>query len=364
MLSSLPKLADKSFIIGFLLPTILFFVSLIVLFSDVPLLMSLSGALAEKDSLEKFVYVALGVWFAAIVLMMINDILFQILEGYRWPLSRLSFLVKAKQAKFDVMSKRFEFLREGWKRDGDRFPIELQNEFDELRRELITSFPSRPDLILPTRFGNAIRAFEDYSRQIYGADSIPLWLHLSAVIPKDFHDGLEDARAQVNCLLNLFFLSIIVVLFTFLKSLRWFFSHFDSLNLQNILKVENLTSMGIVVGGLTFAWLVYELSIERIYAWGSLVKAAFDCYLPELANKLGYKLPPDGVGQRALWVAVSRRAIYHRPFSPEQWPRADESTAPKMTSSRMGEVPTEDATNGGERNAGSGEKEGETVLSE
>jgi len=29
------------------------------------------------------------------------------------------------------------------------------------------------------------------------------------------------------------------------------------------------------------AWLTYQFSIEKIYEWGSLVKAAFDCYLPD-----------------------------------------------------------------------------------
>jgi hypothetical protein len=48
-----------------------------------------------------------------------------------------------------------------------------------------------------------------------------------------------------------------------------------------------------------------------------------DCYLPSLAKKLGYKLPPNGKTQREFWEAVSRRAIYHRELEPSEWPRAD-----------------------------------------
>ncbi len=36
MLSTIPKLVDKAFIIGFLVPVILFFVALLFLFSDFP----------------------------------------------------------------------------------------------------------------------------------------------------------------------------------------------------------------------------------------------------------------------------------------------------------------------------------------
>jgi hypothetical protein len=74
----------------------------------------------------------------------------------------------------------------------------------------------------------------------------------------------------------------------------------------------------------TLVWLAYEMSIERAHVWGSLVKAAFDCYLPDLAKRLGYKLPTTGADQRRFWIAVSRRAIYNRPFRPEDWPGANE----------------------------------------
>ena len=82
MLSTLPKLADKAFIIGFLLPMIAFFISLFYLFSDVPQIAFVLKALAEKESFEKLAYVALANWFAAIVLMLLNDILYRMLEGY------------------------------------------------------------------------------------------------------------------------------------------------------------------------------------------------------------------------------------------------------------------------------------------
>jgi hypothetical protein len=134
---------------------------------------------------------------------------------------------------------------------------------------------------------------------------------------------LEDARAQVNCLLNLFFLALVIALAAsarFLTSLHWTGGGADAFGFLNALKYGSSKSAGIAFAALVCAWVVYELSIERIYAWGSLVKAAFDCYLPELAETLGYKLPLDGARQRAFWVAVSRRAIYNRPLNPRSGP--------------------------------------------
>jgi len=195
--------------------------------------------------------------------------------------------------------------------------------------ELATQFPSEERLILPTRFGNAIRSFEDYSRKVYGADSIPLWLHLNTVIPKEFQATLEDARAQVNCLLNLFLFSEIIFtlsILRFILSLR--LPHSFNVNIPKFCDILTTRSMSFALFALCAAvlgWLAYEFSIERIYEWGGLVKAAFDCYLPDLAKRLGYRLPLIADDQRRFWIAVSRRAIYHRPLKPEEWPRTDDS---------------------------------------
>ena len=61
--------------------------------------------------------------------------------------------------------------------------------------------------------------------------------------------------------------------------------------------------------------VAYRLSIERIHSWGRLVKAAFDCYLPALAKKLGYQLPKTEEKRRKFWIEVSQRVTYHRVLS-------------------------------------------------
>ena len=95
--------------------------------------------------------------------------------------------------------------------------------------------------------------------------------------------------------------------------------------LLDILAFESMLFALFGVFAEVLGWLAYEFSIDRICEWGNLVKAAFDCYLPDLGKRLGYKLPLTGDEQRRFWIAVSCRAIYHRPLSPEEWPRADDS---------------------------------------
>lgn len=195
----------------------------------------------------------------------------------------------------------------------------------------MTNFPTRRELILPTRFGNAIRAFELYSSDVYGADSIPLWLNLATVVPKDFQSALEDARAQVNCLVNVAFFSWVVAI---LAAGRYALS-FDLVDAiwRQPHWIEPAVLFGTVnwwfgaasLGAALVGWGAYELAIEQVFGWGSLVKATFNSYLPALATAMGYSLPQTGAEQREFWIAVSRRAIQHRPLVAENWPKAGDN---------------------------------------
>jgi len=58
MLGTLPKLAGKAFVPGFLLPAFLFLVSVIALFSDLNTTKDLLAKLAQKNVLETVAYLA------------------------------------------------------------------------------------------------------------------------------------------------------------------------------------------------------------------------------------------------------------------------------------------------------------------
>lgn len=309
MLSSLPKLADKAFIIGFLLPVIIFLAALLALFSDLPWVKDKLNTFTASDKIEKIVYISLLVWSLSILLMTVNHSLYQIVEGYRWPISKLAQLWSREDQRFTRKSRRFEELGRKWSEAGNQFQEKFKQEYNDLRVELVTRFPSEKRLVLPTRFGNAIRAFEDYSRRVYGADSIPLWLHLGTVMPKDFQSSVEDARAQVSFLLNLMLFSSIIFVLSivrFIIELPLPHSVNDiSAMFQSVATVKSMSFILFAVGAALLGWLSYEISIERIEEWGGLVKAAFDCYLPDLARKLGYKLPLTGDDQKRFWTAVS-----------------------------------------------------------
>jgi len=321
MLSTLPKLADKAFIIGFFLPTLLFVMAGLALFSDFAVVEQLLRAALSKEIAGRLVILLLALWSLSILMMVFNHHLYQILEGYRWPVSAFAMLKTRERARYQASYDRYEELGEGWtaaKRATPpvAYPEPLQREYDKLRRDLVQNFPEDENSLLPTRFGNAIRAFETYSKQVYGADPIPLWLHLSSVIPKEFAAALDDARAAVNFLLNICYFAGIISLAAFVRVVVH-----GSIVTPPLLDLKTLLFAAVAVGAGCICRTSYNFSIESIHAWGDLVKAAFDCFLPALAERLGYALPKSAADQQNFWTDVSRRAIYHLPLAGE-WPQA------------------------------------------
>jgi len=342
MLSSLPKLADKAFILGFFMPVLLFLVGVLALFSDTKPLVDLMAKAGGEGGVEKITYAVLLVWSIAVLMMLANHSLFRLYEGYLPPISRWSWLKARERRRYEVVRKREETqlaegraLRERYDsaqllEDNDRVSA-LEPELAEARAahdhtliELNTGFPSDPRWLMPTPFGNAIRAFETYSTVVYGADGVPIWLRLASVVPTGFQAAIEDARAQVNFLVNIVSFSLLLAVLAACRAvwgIRW-----PGLTLSppfiDFAWMFAQTRPGfflLVPAFVLLAWGAHAFSVSRVQAWGELVKSAFDCYLPDLAKRLGYDLPKKREDQLRFWEDVSRRAIYGIPFKPENW---------------------------------------------
>jgi hypothetical protein len=327
MISMLPKLADKAFILGFFLPTLLFVLVAAQLYYQQPWALAIMATAKEEKGWDSLAYFVLTVWVLSLLLMMVNHTLMQMLEGYYGPLAKIPCFKRGEERRLDDMHRRYTELKNQLAPQGAAGHAE--DEATRLFRALFKQFPVNRDFLLPTRFGNAIRAFETYSAVVYGADSIPLWAHLSAVLPKDFQGTLDDARAQVNFVVNICFFAFIIGVAAAVS----FACGFDPKSLHNtyttftamlpLLHTSEFWLLCWVVGACVVGRGAYLFSLELIYAWGDAVKAAFDCYLPDLAQKLGYKLPDTGAQRQAFWREISTRSIYWYPMKPEHWEPAE-----------------------------------------
>jgi hypothetical protein len=68
--------------------------------------------------------------------------------------------------------------------------------------------------------------------------------------------------------------------------------------------------MWLILPLLILVWFTYGRACSSAQQYGEHVKAAFDVYLPPLANKLGYVLSSDVDKNRKFWTAFSEIMIY------------------------------------------------------
>lgn len=330
MLSSLPKLADRNFILGTFLPTLLFTLIVLFSFSDTEPAKTWMEGLTAKD-IGQAVFLLLGVWVLAVLILMLNHPFYRFFEGYTYPEWVADRLKRRKRKYLVDSSTEINALHNRWADQGDTFASSDLNRYRALRRDLVKWMPSKESDVLPTRFGNAIKAFEVYPRDVYGADGVTMWLRLSSVVPKSFSDKIDESRSQIDFLINCCLFSAAISALGFGRTI--YSACWRSVDLYSrdgvVAFISSFEPHWLLwtIGGAIASYGFYSWAVTRVPAWGDVVMSAFDCYLPALATQLGFELPKTEAKQRDFWTTLSQQMTYGRepdgrlPFRMESWPR-------------------------------------------
>ncbi len=323
MLGQLTNLLGKHFAIGYFLPAILLafgFLELAHLFDKLTDLQInlISGGWVDN------IYLALFIALFAVFLLALNFNIIRFLEGYhRFNPFRLLFLIP-----FAIGNERKEYLgmvknydaanRNYWAAVaadpespavlsarytlGDQ-QIALAKRFPELEgqpHELVKAAENTDDAvkerILPTAFGNTIRAFEDYPAVVYGFDAIQGWVRIEAIMNSTLGNAIQDEKSRVDFWANLWGGSLFLVLayagLAFVEYWRFGFFLFPYLWFP----------FGMIVLSVIFA----KAAQKAAYQWGVSIRAAIDLTLPNLAKTLGYTLPASAAKKKEFWQKVSK----------------------------------------------------------
>jgi hypothetical protein len=307
MFSSVSKLADKNFIIGFFVPALIAFLTVVYAFKSVTQIGALFGTIAASDKdFAQLTYVAAAVWVMALVLLIFNNAFYRILEGYTPPFAWFPKMIARHQAAYRSLRLRHDYLiNAGNRAAASRITWKLNQDY-----------PSTEGMMLPTRFGNRIRAFTLYPNDLYGADGATLWPRLLSVLPTQVVDSINDARAQMNCMMNVCFLALFVAGAAVIRLAYEAIFHV----LVNPPDAPKLVWVAVL--SCTVSYIGYLSATASVLGWGETVKSAFDCFLPELAKQLGYALPEKESNRKKFWDAIARLVLYRKPLVDGAWPPA------------------------------------------
>lgn len=326
MFTSLSKLADKSFVLGFFLPALIGTVTIIVLNQDLEPDSTFFKDWTKQQNFANLTIVLLVVWTLSVLLMAGSRWMYRVLEGYAWPFAQPLLLkrqLERRKSQRDRVRAAYHAHKaappvegpgsgnEDKDREQNRIHEERRYQYTLLHRALVLEYPEQRHLVLPTRFGNVLRAFEMYPGNVYGVESIHAWPRLLAVIPKDYQTTLADARAPVDFFVSLVFVSFIVGIASCIRSVL---AVTEGTGLFKALECGSVAAVAFVM-----CRLFYLAAVSSAIGWGEIVKSAFDLYLPTLANAMGYELPETLEERRRFWDALAGQFRSQEPISPEKW---------------------------------------------
>jgi hypothetical protein len=300
LFGELPKLFGREFAIGFFLPMVAFLLlSLATVsgFENISDNVSLWVRLIEGDKqllvgATIFVFI---VWLGAVTLSALNRDIIRLKEGYG-KINPALILLRFQRWRLRRVRRQLEELdREYIAMDVIHLSLDPRSarRRERLSRVLAEEFPHDEAFLLPTAFGNTLRAFEVYSAVMYGLDAIPAWPRLIMVMSKDSLALIETAKSQMDFWLNLWFLSLVLLLEYVLM----------------VLSMQEVGSLWVLLA-IPAALVASNRARAAAQGWGETVKAAFDVYIPELRKRVELPYLQDRLSDWKQWQDLSVAMIY------------------------------------------------------
>jgi hypothetical protein len=155
------------------------------------------------------------------------------------------------------------------------------------RRDL--NFPhDDPNLLLPTSFGNALRAFERHSMTRWHLNSIGVWPHVEMLLTPQEAQVHADAKGDVAFFVNTSLVSVLAGI-ALIANAVW---HGGDTSVY----VEAL----ICLSAVAVSAVAYLAAIGAAVQWGSAVRASIDLHRREVYEKLGLRQPTSFADERQI----------------------------------------------------------------
>jgi hypothetical protein len=209
--------------------------------------------------------------------------LYRVLEGYVWwPAPLQAWGIERQRRRY----RRLEISEGGT-------ALQLG-----LRLERLNRYPAAPGQFAPTRFGNAMRAFETYGLDRYRLDSQTLWTELFAVSHKAVQDEVAGARVGTDFLVALLYWTAIYGLAAL--GIAGCEQLGSAHRTDGPMIVQGLLAL---VGGplVTYNWAVATVRYQS-----STVRAMVNLGRPRLAEALGLAMPRTAGEEQELWELLGR----------------------------------------------------------
>jgi hypothetical protein len=238
-----------------------------------------------------------------------------LLQGLRFPLLRI---FEGYGIQYRLLLRPVHWLAMPLQRWSYR-RIVRQAGTEEWKRDWLLDrrFPRELDRLLPTRFGNALRAYEDHSYTRWGLDMMAIYPRVDALLTEREQELHWNAYTDVMLFLNLTLGAVAV----------------GMILVADEIAHDRLSGWTQVLYAAPFllAYLLYRFAVGAVERWGTERKASIDLHRLDLYKALGVRNPLTSADERdKIAPAVNDLLLYGHglPDSMQRLSAAAEEEAP------------------------------------
>ncbi len=284
---------SRYFIVGFFLPAFFCLVALSQVVSDG----FLPGFYMDLSDGTRIIVLGGAGLFLGLLLLGLNWQIFRLLEGY--PLTE-----RRRRPSFRWITEIFvarqnrNYSRLVGIRDDDQRPSAVRsNAAWRLDRE----FPPNEDQLLPTRFGNAVLAFESHAMKRWGLDSVAIWPRIDLLLSQRQAEQQANARGEAAFFVN-------GSLLLTLAGLAWITDQLFDHQLSGWELLAYLVPFVLAV-------VMARCATGAATRWGNAVRAAIDLKRFELYSGLGVRRPANFTEEREeIAPSINQTLVYGAPI--------------------------------------------------
>lgn len=228
---------------------------------------------SQTAQIALLIITLLAILTSALIVQYCELAVLRFLEGYwfRWLRKLRYYFITIQQKRKYKLDRQFQLLIT---RIEDKNQLPTPEEIEEYARldGILHYFPIH---LMPTQFGNILRAAEERPKNQYGLDTFICWPRLWLLLPDNVKTELTEARVTLNTGARIWLWSLLFLVWT---PLAWW----------------------AVPTGIISAYLAYNWLLNAAIIYGDLLESAFDLYRFELYKVLRWSLPNSPEEERQL----------------------------------------------------------------
>jgi hypothetical protein len=244
----------------------------------------------------------------ALALSGLNYSITRFFEGY--PLEKIQ--------KVPVLRFFHRRLLAGQQRRFDRLVAVRDDEQKDSRErtgaawKLNRHYPATRERLLPTTFGNAIRAFEAHAHRRYGLDGIAAFPRIEMMLTPAEREPLIDAKIDLNVFMNAAIGAALVG---------------AALVIDAVINTPlEFAQYWVYAVPFVVARVLYGPMVGAAIRWGTEVRAGVDIRRLELYEKLGFRRPKSFLDERDIAQSVNYLLLYGVHPSDDLWGAEEEES--------------------------------------